>query len=114
MTPDQGDQVFVAAAKSVLDRSAQELDGDTVARLRLGRRHALEARPRRAPWLVRAGGLAAACVALVVGALWWAEPSPTVPVAGLEDIELITSGESLELDEDLEFYRWLAEAGSAG
>ena len=114
MMPDQDDQAFVSAAKSVLDRSAQELDGETIARLHRTRRHALEARPQRAPWVVWAGGLAAACVALVVGALWWAEPSQTVPVAGLEDIELITSADNLELYEDLDFYRWLADAGSAG
>jgi hypothetical protein len=34
---------------------------------------------------------------------------PTAGEAALEDIEILTSNESLDLYEDYEFYQWLAE-----
>ena len=58
MTDDKESR-FIAAAKAELDRSTQQLDELTIARLRAARRKALEARPHRLAWLGGGGGGAA-------------------------------------------------------
>lgn len=105
---------FLASVRARLDRSAEELSPEIMNRLRQARRQAIEARPRRVPWLVWAGGLATAAVAILVMVLWWpAAPGLRHHEASLDDMELLTAGESLDVYEDLEFYRWLADADSA-
>lgn len=114
MTLEEKDQTFLAAAKEALDQSVRTLDARTLTRLRQARRRALEARPRQVPRLVWAGGFATISVALLAGALWLYRPVSNDTFSGLEDLELLTSVENLEVYEDLEFYGWLAETGSAG
>ena len=110
MSDGARDEPFVASIRATLDRSAADLDAETLVRLRQGRRQALEARPRRVPWLVWAGGLATAAVAILVMVLWWpVAPGPRHHDASLDDVELLTAGESLDVYDDLEFYRWLAD-----
>jgi hypothetical protein len=111
---DPQDEAFRAASKALLDERARELDADLAARLRQARYRALEAKPRPFFWLVPAGGLAAACVAVLAVALWWYQPSRPVPVQGVEDLEILGSSENLELFDDLEFYGWLAERDRTG
>jgi hypothetical protein len=111
---DPKDEILPAAGKALLDESARDLDADILARLRQARDRALAAKPRPFFWLLPAGGLAAACVAVLAVALWWYQPSRPVAVQGLEDLEIISSPENLELFDDLEFYGWLAERDRTG
>lgn len=97
--------------RQALDQRVEALDAATRTRLRHGRQAALAAaRPERrfpgaAPLL--AGGLALAL--LLVGVLAWrAWQTPPVPPA-LEDLEMLASGEELDLYRDLDFYLWLEQ-----
>jgi hypothetical protein len=110
MNPDPRDP-FVHRLRTELERSAHELDASTVARLRAARRRALEAGPRRRLWLM-AGGLAAGAVAAGVAAVLLLAP-PALPLHGLDQLELIADAD-LDVVDDLEFYRWLADNPNAG
>lgn len=107
MTDDKESR-FIAAAKAALDRSTQQLDELTIARLRAARQRAVEARPRRLAWLA-AGGLATAALTATLVAVLLFAPAAAPPVSGLEQFDLLSENDSLELYRDLEFYRWLAE-----
>jgi len=111
MTDDKESR-FIAAAKAALDRSTQQLDELTIARLRAARRRAVEARPRRLVWLA-AGGLATAALTATLVAVLLFAPAAAPPVSGLEQFDLLSENDSLELYRDLEFYRWLAEHADA-
>jgi hypothetical protein len=54
-----------------------------------------------------AGGLALASAAVLSWALWFNGPV-SHPPAVLEQLELLSSTENLELYTDLDFYQWLA------
>lgn len=114
-TPTPQDDKFLAEAKRVLDQSIQALDPDKTNDLQRARIHALEKGMRRRPlaawtWV---SGLAVASVAILamVFLLNRQETSNQHPM--LEDLELMTSTENVELSEDLEFYDWLAESASS-
>ena len=108
------DEAFLASGKALLDESVRDLDADVVARLRQARYRALKAKPRPFFWLLPASGLAAASVAVLAVSLWLYQPARPVPVHSVEDIEILTSAENLELFDDLEFYGWLAERDRTG
>jgi len=114
MSTDAEEKAFITKTKSVLEESAQGLDSEVERRLGQARYRALEVRPRTLRWLVPAGGFAAASVAILAVALWWTQPSRHAPVQGVEDLEILASGENLELFDDLEFYHWLAEQHPGG
>ena len=114
MSTEPKDEAFLAASKALLDESARELDADVAARLRQARYRALEAKPRPFFWLLPASGLAAASVAVLAVALWLYQPARPAPMQGMEDLEILTSKENLELFDDLEFYHWLAERDRMG
>ncbi|MGH7207209.1 MAG: DUF3619 family protein [Nitrospiraceae bacterium] len=103
------DQTWLSAAKATLDQGLEELNAETLARLRAARRRALAEQPRKFPKLALAGGLATASVVILAGLLWLLVPNGTGPLPGHEDFELLTSAEGLEFYEDLEFYGWLAD-----
>lgn len=112
---NKDDERFVAGAKRLLDHSVEALDATITRRLQRARVQALDARPARNRWAIWASGLAMAAV----GALWfsmWLMQSvherPHTPA--LDDIELITSAENVDLAEDIEFYHWLADADTTG
>jgi len=104
-------------AKRAFDLSVQELDGATRSRLTQARHRALKeldagARSRSAWPLVPAGVLAAGALAAVL--LVTHDPSrPEVglqQVAAVADLEILLGEEDLEmLDEEIDFYAWLAE-----
>ncbi len=120
---DDTDRKLETQARRLLDDAAQNLDADTVARLRAARArawqlaeqtppHADVARPRRRWWLP-VGGLAVAGIVLAVaGTLWLAAPGGA-PVTGLEDVELLAAKESPEFYSEIEFYNWLANRTDA-
>jgi len=88
------------------------LDELTIARLHAARRRAIDARPRRLVWLA-AGGLATAALTATLVAFLLFAPAVAPPVSGLEQFDLLSDNDGLELYRDLEFYRWLAEHADA-
>ncbi len=119
---DETDRKLETQARRLLDDAAQNLDADTVARLRAVRARAWQLaeqevrspapKPRRRWWLP-VGGLAVAGIVLAVaGTLWFAAPGGE-PVTGFEDVELLASKESPEFYTELEFYNWLADRTDA-
>lgn len=115
------DQAFERRARGLLEASAASLDGPTLSRLTRARHAALAelagARPVWPAWLVPAGGVAAAALAVLV---WWApgrgpgvvvtEETAGTSASPLEDLEIMAGVEDLALFEELEFYAWLDEA----
>lgn len=111
----QDDQAFVSRAKRVLDRAVEELHQPAIVRLQRGRLAALERRSRRSFWIAWASGLAVASVAALVVYLWMPQPASQQHAAvSLDDVELVTSVENVELAEDLEFFHWLADDDTTG
>ena len=109
------DREFVAHAKRVLDRTAAGLDQATAMRVQRVRLEASALRPRRAAWLPWASGVAVASLAAVMVFLWLQQPTPQQHTAvPLDDFELVTSEENVELAEDFEFFHWLADDDQAG
>lgn len=105
---------FEVKAREALDRGTENLDPRTLARLRRIRTEALEGEKRgRAefrPWFpIPLGGLAMASVAILAAILYFNLPGGGPNQAGIEDLDLLASGEGLDFYEDLEFYAWLAE-----
>ena len=111
----QDDRGFVSRAKQVLDRAVGEMDQPTTLRLQRGRLAAIEYRPRGPSWIAWVSGLAVASVAALAVYLWIPQPASQQHVAvSLEDFELVTSVENVELAEDLEFFHWLADDDTTG
>jgi hypothetical protein len=113
----QSEQQFLNNISDELDRSCDGLDGYTQSRLNSIRHAALE-HGRKSPirtLLSPFGGLVTACVlVLVVGMLYQGQPETPIQIAPdsispMEDLDILTSAESLELFENLEFYQWLEE-----
>ncbi len=109
---------WISQAKTLLDQSAQEFDAATLSRLNRARQAALgQARPSAAQRWFLPAGLASACVLLLAVAAWhsYAPPggmAPALPLAAATgsnsgDIDLVSSDDSLELYQNLEFYAWL-------
>jgi len=108
-------------ARSLLDESAQALDAATVSRLNRARQAALAQRAprRRAAWLFLPAGLAGACALLLAVGVWHARVPQTAPLASptatvvsgstvnAADMDLIASGDDMEMMQDLDFYAWL-------
>jgi len=103
---------FLAAVKRELDRGAETLDPLTVARLRGARLRALDTRPRPRRWLIT-GGLATAALSAALVAVLVFAPTVAPPLADLEQFDLLSENDSLDLYGDLEFYRWLAARADA-
>jgi len=112
MSEDRNSE-FLKRVRAELERGSDALDELTVARLRAARRRALDARPRTRAWFV-AGGVTAAVVTAALLAMLLAPPAGGPPAAmGLEQIELLADSD-VDLYNDLDFYRWLADHPDAG
>lgn len=98
-------------ARALLERSAAELDSQSVMRLRAARARALGPRSGRPGWLAPVTGVAALVSAVL--AVWLAfQPPPGAPRLAVleqdtETLDLLTAADDFELVEDLEFYHWL-------
>lgn len=99
-----------------LDDSVDVLDANTLSKIRQIRAqavdraadkqaHGLFSRPR-----FLAGSLATVCVMVLAVVVLLNSPT-SVNSVPLDDLELISSSDNLELFEDLEFYEWLEEDG---
>ena len=95
--------------RALYSRLADSLDAGTAGRLRAARRDAVAGRARssRQGWALPAGAFAAAVLA--AGLAWWQPtpaPAPATDVAMPDATEI----DALVIEEDPEFYAWLAEA----
>jgi len=108
-------------ARELFDASVEGLDAETRSRLNRARQAAVAEveRAHRSPWRAWLPAAAAASVALVAVVLWrmpgngvaptaqFAEPGPAAEV-----VELLANGEGIDVvNEDPEFYKWLASQG---
>jgi len=100
-----------------LEESIDELDANTLSKIRQIRAQAIDSAnsPRQHWWSLNQsgllfGGLATACVMLLAVVLLLNSPS-SMQAIPVDEIELISSSDNLELFEDLEFYEWLEEDG---
>jgi hypothetical protein len=114
MSTENRDRELLERVRATLDASADNLDAATLRRLRRSRLEAVEAagpkrRPFPLPRWVTAGGVATVAVLGVAASVWLSAPRPVLPEKQVEDLEIVTAKEQLDLYADLEFYRWLAE-----
>ncbi|MEB2343776.1 MAG: hypothetical protein OZ948_03450 [Deltaproteobacteria bacterium] len=117
MSEREPDPPLVARARAQLDHDVAALDETTRARLRAARLRALgtlerPATTRRAfvaPRGLVATAAGAAVLALVVASWRQREDTEGKLAVELDDVELLASADDLELYDDLDFYRWLAE-----
>lgn len=114
MNTEERDRELLEKVRATLDASTEDIDAATLRRLRQSRLDALEAAgaKRRLFFLPRwatAGGVATVAVLGVAASVWLSATRPVLPEKQVEDLEIITAKEQLDLYADLEFYRWLAE-----
>jgi hypothetical protein len=108
-------------ARELFDASVEGLDAETRSRLNRARQVAVAEveRAHRSPWRTWLPATAAASVALIAVVLWrmpgngveptvrFAEPAPAAEV-----VEMLANGEGIDVvNEDPEFYKWLASQG---
>ena len=100
--------------KQTLDDSVDSLDGNTLSTIRQIRAQAIDkaidkAVTQQSNWsVIMTGALATACVMVFAVMILLKSPMSNHAVP-LDDLDLISSSESLELYEDLEFYEWLED-----
>ena len=99
------EQQFVNNLRKNLDHSLDELDAVTLARLKAARLTALESRDRPAIWQNKMVMASAMSIFLVAGI--WLIQNPVVQDLPVEDLQMLTAGEDLDLYRELEFYQWL-------
>jgi len=105
-------------ARELFDASVEGLDAETRSRLNRARHAAVAEveRAHRSPWRAWLPAAAAASVALVAVVLWrmpgnGVEPTArsAEPAPAAEVVEMLANGEGFDVvNEDPEFYRWLA------
>ncbi|MCW8944638.1 MAG: DUF3619 family protein [Sedimenticola sp.] len=97
---------FEQQLASALDKSVDNLDELTCSRLAAARKRALSKTEPKWYWSLPTG-LATAATTVLVVTLWVTSPGDQLPDTPLDDLELLTTTDSLELLEELEFYQWL-------
>ena len=105
------DEQLHQALRAKLDAGLEPIDPTLEARLRAGRERAVEAIGpghrvgRRAAF----GGLAIAATVLLAVILVPQHRSTLAPASSLDDYELLSADEQIELYRDLDFYLWLQQ-----
>lgn len=103
--------------KQSLDDSIESLDANTLSDIRQIRANAIDKAKsnnhsvnsgHKQDFLI--GSVATACV-MVLAVVLFLNSSTSIQSIPVEDIELISSSDSFELYEELEFYEWLEEDG---
>lgn len=111
----QGDRAFIDQAKRVLDHSMEDLDPTITRRLQRARQSVLNRRSSPIWWVGWVSSAVVASIVVLAVTLWVRQPAPEHHAAvPLEDFELVTSVENVELAEDLDFYHWLADDDATG
>lgn len=118
MNNEQQDLEFIDAIRRDLDDASANLDAGIRSRLTKARHAALDQKSARPAWLsgwyVKSAAALAATACLVLALSITLNHAPdSGKGSGLEDMDLLTASDQLELYEDLEFYAWLADEGSA-
>ncbi|MDG2374811.1 MAG: hypothetical protein P8M18_00530 [Woeseiaceae bacterium] len=109
-TDVSAEDAFAKKAKQQFDESVERLDGETQSRLNRARHVALAelgtGRSIGVQWAPAAGVAVAAVLAIV---LWTGNPGTEdmAAPAVASDMEILLTGDSLEMLEDLEFYSWI-------
>lgn len=101
---------MLKAIREQLDAKEQSLDQNILRELRLRRAAALEQLDphRQRNWLLPAGVTLALTVTLTVIGLQVMSPASVGPQSPfMDDVNLLSASDELELYEDLEFYQWL-------
>jgi|AMWB02.1.fsa_nt_gi hypothetical protein len=120
MSGEERDRIFVENLGKILAEAEENTDALTRMRLQSARLRALEAAEKPFPWYVRfpkwvtAGGLATAMVIVLAISFWQTPDRPSQANGQVEDLEIMTTHEQLELYKDLDFYRWLETVDNAG
>ena len=114
MTQHDEDKL-TANIKQSLDKSADELDAQILSRIRQVRARALEQTEKEPLNLfgVMSGALATACV-MVFAVMIILESPDTTHMTPVDDLELISSSDNLDLYEELDFYEWLEDEALFG
>lgn len=109
------DEKLARRSRQLFEHSVATLDASTRSKLTRARQAALdELNPQRSRrrwlWMPLAGTAAAALVAAVM----LRAPERAVEPAGtvLEDLEIVSDQDSLELLEDVEFYAWMSDVAA--
>ncbi len=111
------DNEFLDRIRAALNGGTDNLDEQTVARLRRIRLDAVESAGQRRrlfgiPRWVTASGFATVAVVATATSVWFTSVRQSVPLHNLEDVEVLAAQENLEISRDLDFYLWLAETPS--
>ncbi|MCW9032188.1 MAG: DUF3619 family protein [Gammaproteobacteria bacterium] len=105
---------FENKTKSLLDESIDEISPDIARRLQQARYAALEQAKPRSIWSFYPQVTAAMLAVAVVSAMLLFNFDENIlnntELVMEKDIEMLTSNESLDLMENLEFMQWLAES----
>ncbi len=108
--PEKG---FLEKVQGLLDQGAENLEIQTERRLEAIRAGALIAVDEKRPsfflprrWVL-AGSFAMATLAAAALLFFMGPSTETLPTGDLEDLEIITSRERLDIYQNLDFYRWL-------
>ncbi len=118
MMSEEHDKVFVDEVRRLLSATEAETDPRIRMRLKSARLRALDAAAEQVPWylrfprLITVGSLAT--VAVIAVSFWILAERGPLPAGPVEDLELLTNKEQIELYNDLDFYRWLESSDHAG
>ncbi len=101
------DQPLIDGIKAGLDRSVQQLDAVTLARLKAARLTALDSGRQQPRWFIRHRLIMATAMSTLLVVSVWLIQKPEKDSMPLDDLPLLTATEDFELYRDLEFYQWL-------
>lgn len=120
MREDERDEIFIRSIVRELDEEAGRLPPPVAGQLRDGRLRAIGV--PQGGWLwchivprwITAGGLATVTVLVVALSIWYGGRTSRVQIRSLDELEIASAQEQLEMYEDLDFYRWLADHPATG
>ena len=107
------EKLFLEKVQDLLKQGAENLGSRTERRLEEIRGRALNAVDGKHPRLlipqrwVLVGSFAMATLAAAGLFFWLNTSTETLPAGQIEDLEIITSQERLDIYQNLDFYRWL-------
>ncbi len=113
MNAKDPEKVFLEKVQGLLDQGVQNLESQTERRLEAIRAGALIAVDEKRPGVflprrwVLAGSFAMATLVAAALLIFLGPSTETLPTGDLEDLEIITSRERLDIYQNLDFYRWL-------
>ena len=94
--------------RSAFDESVDNLDQGTANSIRRVREQALYGKTgMHAGLWIPAAAFASVCMAAII---YLSLPAPNQPQIEVDDFEMLSSTENIELYEDLEFYQWLEDS----